>query len=163
ERTSARDRRPAALVLVPTRELAQQVSNDVAALGSSKGVSVAAVYGGVPLPPQAKRARGAHVVVATPGRLQDLLDRRLLDLGAGPCRPPGAPDPSLFPAGRARRLEVASRPGVDGMGRRLPRHRQTLFSAAPLDGVFKERARRYTTAPSRFEAGIPTGHENGAI
>jgi superfamily II DNA/RNA helicase len=154
ERTSARDRRPAALVLVPTRELAQQVSNDVAALGSSKGVSVAAVYGGVPLPPQAKRARGAHVVVATPGRLQDLLDRRLLDLGAVRIVVLDEAD---------RMLDMGFKPQVDRIVRRLSRHRQTMFFSATLDGDVQELARRYTTAPSRFEAGIPTGHENGAI
>src|SRR5512134_1146385 len=61
---------PAALVLVPTRELASQVSDEMRAVAPG-GLRVATVYGGVPLGAQAKRAREAHVVVATPGRLND--------------------------------------------------------------------------------------------
>ena len=69
ERTNSDDDGPRALVLAPTRELAQQVSDELVAVGRTKGLSVAAVYGGVPLAAQAKRARRAHVLVATPGRL----------------------------------------------------------------------------------------------
>src|SRR5213592_1680988 len=75
ERTTARDARPTALVLVPTRELAAQVSAEVESLAPAKGLTVAAVYGGLPLHAQAKRAAKAQVVVATPGRLEDLASR----------------------------------------------------------------------------------------
>src|SRR5581483_661436 len=71
---------PAALVLVPTRELALQVTEELALLGKANGVRAAAAYGGSPVGAQVKRLRGAHVVVATPGRLQDLVQRRLLSL-----------------------------------------------------------------------------------
>src|SRR5262245_38288186 len=71
--------RPSALVLVPTRELASQVAVEIASVAPS-GVEVATVYGGVPLHAQAKRARRAHVLVATPGRLNDLLERKAVSL-----------------------------------------------------------------------------------
>src|SRR5437667_5832462 len=75
ERTVTDDRRPSALVLVPTRELAAQVTEELEALAPRKGLKVASVYGGVPLGAQAKRARNAHILVATPGRLEDLANR----------------------------------------------------------------------------------------
>ena len=71
---------PAALVLVPTRELALQVTAEIALVAAPKRLRVATVYGGAPLGAQAKRAKTANVVVATPGRLQDLLDRRMISL-----------------------------------------------------------------------------------
>src|ERR687892_1474025 len=80
ERTTTADARPSALVLVPTRELAGQVTEELASLVPVKGLRVASVYGGVPLRKQAEKARTAHVVVATPGRLEDLAQRRLIDL-----------------------------------------------------------------------------------
>src|SRR5207247_8625380 len=80
ERTVATDPRPSALVLVPTRELAAQVTDELEALAPTKGLKVASAYGGVPIGPQAKRVKGAHILLATPGRLQDLPARRLVDL-----------------------------------------------------------------------------------
>ena len=71
ERTTPKDARPSALVLVPTRELAVQVTDDFRSLARAKGLKVASVYGGVPLRSQATEARTAHVIVATPGRLED--------------------------------------------------------------------------------------------
>ena len=76
ERTATADARPSALVLVPTRELAAQVTAELESLVRAKGLKVAAVYGGVPLGAQAKRAKSAHILVATPGRLQDLADNK---------------------------------------------------------------------------------------
>src|SRR6188472_680622 len=77
ERTTATDARPSALVLVPTRELATQVTAELKSLAGAKNLSVAVVYGGVPLRAQAKRAKAAHILVATPGRLEDLAARHL--------------------------------------------------------------------------------------
>jgi len=153
ERTSPGDRRPGALVLVPTRELAQQVTDDVAAF-SPKALSIASVYGGVPLAAQAKRARSAHIVVATPGRLQDLLDRKLIDLGAVRILVLDEAD---------RMLDMGFKPQVDRIVSHLPRNRQTMFFSATLDGEVRELARKYTNTPSSFEAGLPTAHENGEI
>src|SRR5579872_4005163 len=72
---------PTALVLVPTRELALQVAEVLSPLGSAVGRRVATIYGGADLDRQTRQlARGADVVVATPGRLIDLVDRRALAL-----------------------------------------------------------------------------------
>jgi ATP-dependent RNA helicase RhlE len=80
ERTPGGGRTPAALVLVPTRELAVQVAEECNRLAGVRGLRAAAVYGGVPVAAQAKRARGAEILIATPGRLQDLMERRLVSL-----------------------------------------------------------------------------------
>ncbi len=77
----ARDKAPRGLILVPTRELAQQVAAVLTPLGRSIGVSVMTIYGGVPIGRQITRvAGGVDIVVATPGRLIDLLDRRACTL-----------------------------------------------------------------------------------
>src|SRR3954464_797993 len=68
ERTDPQDNRPSALVLVPTRELAAQVTAEFEPLARVKGLTVVAAYGGLPLFKQAKRAKSAHILVATPGR-----------------------------------------------------------------------------------------------
>ena len=153
ERTSPADRRPGALVLVPTRELAQQVTADLVAI-ASEALSIVAVFGGVPVSAQAKRARSAHIVVATPGRLQDLLDRGLIDLGSIRILVLDEAD---------RMLDMGFKPQVDRIVKRLPRNRQTMFFSATLDGEVRDLARRYTSNPVSFEAGLPTERESGEI
>jgi superfamily II DNA/RNA helicase len=75
------DKAPRGLVLVPTRELARQVADVLAPLGRTVGVSVTAVYGGAPIGRQIDQVRrGTDIVVATPGRLIDLLERRAVTL-----------------------------------------------------------------------------------
>src|SRR5207302_10055621 len=78
ERTAkAEPARPQSLVLVPTRELAGQVRDVLTPLAESRGVRVAALYGGAPMDPQIKALRrGVDLVIATPGRLIDLGDRK---------------------------------------------------------------------------------------
>jgi ATP-dependent RNA helicase RhlE len=142
ERTIPPDARPTALVLVPTRELASQVTAELESLGKAKGLTVAAVYGGMPLHAQAKRAAKAHVLVATPGRLEDLANRRLVDLGH--IR-------TLVLDEADRMLDMGFQPQVDRIVRRLPRNRQTMFFSATLDGAVGELARAYTNSPARFE------------
>jgi superfamily II DNA/RNA helicase len=143
ERTVATDPRPTALVLVPTRELAAQVTAELQSLAPSKQLTVAAVYGGMPLNAQAKRAKKAHVLVATPGRLEDLANRRLVDLS----------HVRTFVLDEAdRMLDMGFQPQVDRIVRRLPRNRQTMFFSATLDGPVGELARAYTNSPARFEA-----------
>jgi len=75
-----REKAPRGLVLVPTRELAQQVADALAPLGRSVGLSITTVYGGVSISRQIARVRHADIVVATPGRLIDLLERRACTL-----------------------------------------------------------------------------------
>jgi ATP-dependent RNA helicase RhlE len=154
ERTTSRDKRPSALVLVPTRELAVQVTEELAALAPANGLKVAAVYGGMPLRAQADRARGANILVATPGRLQDLADRRLLDLSAVRILVLDEAD---------RMLDMGFKPQVDKIVRLLPRNRQTMFFSATLDGEVGELARAYTSSPSRFEADLPADRAVGEI
>ena len=143
ERTTTADAKPSALVLVPTRELAAQVSEELESLSKPKGLHVAAVYGGMPLQAQAKRAARAHILIATPGRLQDLAERRLIDLSQIRI---------LILDEADRMLDMGFQPQVDRIVRRLPRNRQTMFFSATLDGAVGELARNYTNSPSRFEA-----------
>ena len=80
ERIEASDRRPSALVLAPTRELAQQIEAELRPLAHARALSVTAVYGGAGLQRQSKLAGRSHVLVATPGRLEDLIERRAVTL-----------------------------------------------------------------------------------
>src|SRR3954451_22006931 len=142
ERTAPGDRRPSALVLVPTRELAAQVTAEFQPLARSRGLSVAAAYGGVPLRSQAKKLARAEILVATPGRLEDLAQRRLVDLSKV----------RTFVLDEAdRMLDMGFQPQVDKLVRRLPRNRQTMFFSATLDGEVGRLARAYTNSPSRIE------------
>jgi ATP-dependent RNA helicase RhlE len=146
ERVPRDDARPAALVLVPTRELALQVTQEIQTLAPARELVVAPVYGGVALRPQANLARDAHVIVATPGRLQDLVDRRLLSLDAVEILVLDEAD---------RMLDMGFKPQVDRIVKRLPRERQTMFFSATLDGEVGELARAYTHLPARIEASLP--------
>src|SRR5438876_48841 len=71
ERSGPGGKTPSALVLVPTRELAAQVAEELTGPARAAGLRIAAVYGGMPLAKQAKQATGAEILVATPGRLKD--------------------------------------------------------------------------------------------
>ena len=144
ERTSPDGAAPAALVLVPTRELCAQVTDELGWIARTKGLSVVAVYGGAPLAAQAKRARTAHVLIATPGRMHDLVERRLVSLDRVRILVLDEAD---------RMLDMGFKPQVDRIVRRLPRDRQTMFFSATLYGEVDELARAYTDSPSRFEAG----------
>ncbi len=146
ERTSADGAAPSALVLVPTRELAAQVADALDSLAAARGLRVAAVYGGAPIPAQAKRSRGAQILIATPGRLQDLVERRIVSLA-------GVQTLVLDEADRM--LDMGFKPQVDRLVRRLPAQRQTMLFSATLDGEVGELARAYTSNPSRFEAELP--------
>jgi ATP-dependent RNA helicase RhlE len=135
-------RRPAALVLVPTRELATQVAEEITAI-AGRDLRVATVYGGVPLHAQSKRARDAHVVVATPGRLNDLLERKAVALDHVRV---------LILDEADRMLDMGFKPQVDRIVRRLPRDRQTMLFSATLDARVGELADAYTENPVRHEA-----------
>jgi ATP-dependent RNA helicase RhlE len=154
ERTSAGDGRPSALVLVPTRELAAQVTAEFQPLARAKGLRVAAAYGGVPIHKQAKAIKGAHILVATPGRLEDLTTRRHVDLSRV----------RTFVLDEAdRMLDMGFQPQVEKLARRLPRNRQTMFFSATLDGRVGELARAYTNSPSRIEGELSGSRQPGEI
>ena len=153
ERTKPGDS-PAALVLVPTRELALQVAAEIALVAAPKRLRVATVYGGAPLGTQAKRAKTANVVVATPGRLQDLLDRRMISLDRVQI---------LILDEADRMLDMGFKPQVEKILRRMPRERQTMLFSATLDGEVLQLAREYTQNAARFEAELPKGSELGEV
>jgi superfamily II DNA/RNA helicase len=154
ERTNPDDAKPSALVLVPTRELCVQVTEELESLAKPKKLRVASVYGGVPLVAQAKRAKTAHVIVATPGRLEDLLQRRMVDLSQIRI---------LILDEADRMLDMGFLPQVDKIVRRLPRNRQTMFFSATLDGEVGELAHKYTNSPSRYEGRLPNQRTPGEI
>jgi superfamily II DNA/RNA helicase len=147
------DSTPFALVLVPTRELALQVTEEFALIAGD-GLRVASVYGGVPLKAQAQQAKQAHVIVATPGRLQDLVDRGLVSLDKVTVLVLDEAD---------RMLDMGFKPQVDRIVRRLSDNRQTMFFSATLDGEVGELARRYTHFPARFEGELPAERRSGEI
>jgi ATP-dependent RNA helicase RhlE len=131
-----------ALVLVPTRELCVQVTDELRDIAKAKGLTVAPVYGGAKIGPQADRARKADVLIATPGRLEDLATRGSVKLG-------GIRILVLDEADRM--LDMGFQPQVDRIVRRLPKQRQTMFFSATLDGAAGRLAAAYTDGPARHE------------
>jgi superfamily II DNA/RNA helicase len=154
ERTGPGDGTPSVLLLVPTRELAQQVTEELRFVAKPKGLRVASVFGGVPLKSQAAEARSSHVVVATPGRLEDLAQRRMISLDRIRILVLDEAD---------RMLDMGFKPQVDRLVRRVPRIRQTMFFSATLDGEVGSLAHAYTSSPSRFEADLPADRSVGEI
>jgi ATP-dependent RNA helicase RhlE len=144
-------RRPAALVLAPTRELAVQIVDEARPLAEARSLSVASVYGGVGIPAQAKRARRAHLIVATPGRLLDLLERRAFTLDNVQVLVLDEAD---------RMLDMGFRPDVDRIVSATPRDRQTLFFSATLEGEVGRIADRYTRSARRHEHSPPASRPN---
>ncbi len=142
DRIAADARRPAALVLAPTRELASQIVDELRPLARARNLSVAAVYGGVGFEKQTRDARRAHIVVATPGRLEDLLGRRAFTLDH--VR-------TLVLDEADRMLDMGFRPAVDRIVAQCPRERQTLFFSATLDGEAGRIAKAYTRDARRHE------------
>ena len=144
DRIAADARRPAALVLAPTRELATQIVDDLHAIARARALRVTAVYGGVGLVKQAKQAAASHVIVATPGRLEDLLERRAFTLEHIQILVLDEAD---------RMLDMGFRPAVDRIVAACPRARQTLFFSATLDGDAGQIAREYTHDPAVYQHG----------
>lgn len=146
ERLSAGCARPSALVLVPTRELASQVTGELIEIAGAKGFKVATVYGGVGLPDQARRASRAEIIVATPGRLEDLVTRRMLNIDQVRFLVLDEAD---------RMLDMGFQPQVAKIVRRLPSDRQTMFFSATLDGEVGRLAKAYTRDPALHEVASP--------
>ncbi|MGP0049654.1 MAG: DEAD/DEAH box helicase, partial [Solirubrobacteraceae bacterium] len=144
DRTASDGPRPAALILAPTRELATQIADDISEIAHARALSVTPVYGGVGLVKQSKLAARSHIIVATPGRLEDLLARGAFTLDA---------ISTLVLDEADRMLDMGFRPAVDRIVRACPRTRQTLFFSATLDGEAGITAQRYTTDPVRREHG----------
>jgi superfamily II DNA/RNA helicase len=108
----------------------------------------------VPLKAQANEAKAAHVIVATPGRLQDLVDRGLVALDSVEVLVLDEAD---------RMLDMGFKPQVDRLVRKLNDDRQTMFFSATLDGEVGELARRYTHFAARFEGELPAERRSGEV
>jgi ATP-dependent RNA helicase RhlE len=142
---------PAALVLVPTRELAQQVREDFLDIAAAMHLRVKAVYGGTNVREQARGVSTAHIVIATPGRLDDLAIRGLVDLTSIRILVLDEAD---------RMLDMGFQPQVDRIVRRLPKDRQTMFFSATLDGAVGRIAQVYTRDPVQHEV---AGHDRQIV
>ena len=123
---TAESRRPRALILVPTRELANQVSEVMQPLAKSRGFDHVAIYGGVSMNRQIdKLKRGAEIVIATPGRLIDLMDRKEVHLD----------DVTMVTIDEADQMaDMGFLPQVRRIMRQVPNDRQTMLFSATLDG-----------------------------
>jgi ATP-dependent RNA helicase RhlE len=146
-------RGPRALVLAPTRELAGQIVVELEALAQARRLKITAVYGGVGFGPQIAAARRADILVATPGRLEDLIGRGAVSLRQVRILVLDEAD---------RMLDMGFRPAVDRIVGQTPADRQTLFFSATLEGATGKVAAAYTRGarshthaePERTEAKI---------
>ena len=142
-RSRATSGRPVGLVLVPTRELAVQVHHAFTTYGAAVRLRVAHVFGGVAMGAQvAALRRGTDVVVATPGRLIDHLERRTIDLSAIEILTLDEAD---------RMLDMGFLPPLRRVLRTLPRHRQTLLFSATMSPAVVELAADFTRDPHRVD------------
>ncbi len=136
------DARPSALILAPTRELAIQIVEDIRPIAHARALSIAAVYGGAGIVKQARLASRAHILVATPGRLLDLIDRREVSLDRIRLLVLDEAD---------RMLDMGFRPVVDRIVKMTAAKRQTLLFSATLEGEVGRIAKAYTSGPRRHE------------
>ena len=137
------ERRPRALVLVPTRELATQVADVLAPLATAVERRIVVVYGGADIERQMKKLRkGVDVVIATPGRLIDLCERGEVSVR----------DVEVVVLDEADRMaDMGFLPQVDWLLRRIERRHQTMLFSATLDGDVHRLVRRHLTDPVRHE------------
>ena len=134
--------RPAALILAPTRELASQIVDESYAIAHAKALKVTAVYGGVGIEKQIRDAKKSHILVATPGRLEDLIQRRAFNLSNVRM---------LILDEADRMLDMGFIPAVERIVKQCPNDRQTLFFSATLDGMAGKIAKQFTDNPVRHE------------
>lgn len=138
---------PQALVVVPTRELCQQVTNDLQTAGKVRNVRVLAIYGGRAYEPQVEALKkGVDVIVGTPGRLLDLAGQRKLDLSH--VR-------GLVLDEADEMLDLGFLPDVERIIQLLPAKRQTMLFSATMPGAVIGLARRYMSQPTHISATSP--------
>ncbi len=134
---------PSVLVLAPTRELAQQVAGQAVVYGRGLRVNTVCIYGGAPYPPQNRDlARGADIIVATPGRLIDHLDRGRIDLSALAVLVLDEAD---------RMLDMGFVDDVERIARLAPKTRQTVLFSATFDGAIARLSARLMRDAVRVE------------
>jgi superfamily II DNA/RNA helicase len=137
--------KPRALVLAPTRELAEQITSDLLPMARSVGRSVAAVYGGVSYGPQRKALRGGvDILVATPGRLEDLIAQGSIDLSRV--------DKVVIDEAD-RMADMGFLPTVRRILDQTANTRQTMMFSATLDGEIAVLSRDYQKNPVRVDTG----------
>ncbi|MFJ9704136.1 DEAD/DEAH box helicase, partial [Streptomyces sp. NPDC101234] len=138
---------PQALVVVPTRELCTQVTNDLLTAGKVRNVRVLAIYGGRAYEPQVEALKkGVDVVVGTPGRLLDLAGQKKLDLKH---------IKSLVLDEADEMLDLGFLPDVEKIIDMLPAKRQTMLFSATMPGAVIGLARRYMSQPTHIRATAP--------
>ncbi|WP_242640775.1 DEAD/DEAH box helicase [Streptomyces kasugaensis] len=138
---------PQALVVVPTRELCQQVTNDLLTAGKVRNVRVLAIYGGRAYEPQVEALKkGVDVVVGTPGRLLDLAGQKKLNLSEVK---------SLVLDEADEMLDLGFLPDVERIIQLLPAKRQTMLFSATMPGQVISLARRYMSQPTHIRAAAP--------
>ena len=151
--TTARPRRPHSLVLAPTRELANQIAEELTPLAAARGLWLTAIYGGVSMPRQVRALQlGVDIVIATPGRLNDLLEQEELSLAAV----------SFVVVDEADQLaDMGFLPQVERILKRIEGRPQTLLFSATLDGAVGALVRRYQQNPTRHEVASATPTVDG--
>jgi ATP-dependent RNA helicase DeaD len=124
-----------AVVLVPTRELGQQIyTNLVSLAGKDTSVSIAVVCGGIPIKPQIERLKAdTHIVVATPGRLADLVKRKAINIK----------NISWLVLDEADEMVSALKEGLDSIVKEIPKSRRTLLFTATMPGAIKQLIQNY--------------------
>nr|WP_240969760.1 DEAD/DEAH box helicase [Actinacidiphila epipremni] len=138
---------PQALVVVPTRELCQQVTNDLLTAGKVRAVRVHAIYGGRAYEPQVEALKkGVDVVVGTPGRLLDLAGQKKLNLKHVRALVLDEAD---------EMLDLGFLPDVEKIMAMLPARRQTMLFSATMPGAVINLARRYMSQPTHISATAP--------
>jgi superfamily II DNA/RNA helicase len=151
--TKGKPKRPQGLVLVPTRELALQVTQALAPLLKTRGLTAVSVYGGAPMGPQTDALNGgASIVIATPGRLIDLIERRALD----------PQDISIVTIDEADQMaDMGFMPQVRAIMAHLPDDRQMFLFSATLDHQVRELIDRYMRDPVRHGVESPNERIEG--
>jgi superfamily II DNA/RNA helicase len=135
---------PRALVVVPTRELALQVTDDLILAGGKLGTRVLSVYGGRAYEPQIESLKaGVDLVVGTPGRMLDLIRQRHLDLSQVAVLVLDEAD---------RMLDLGFLPDVERILERVPEQRQTMLFSATMPGEVVALSRRYLSRPTNVRA-----------
>ncbi|MFD6341537.1 DEAD/DEAH box helicase [Streptomyces sp. NPDC060131] len=138
---------PQALVVVPTRELCTQVTNDLLTAGKVRNVRVLAIYGGRAYEPQVEALKkGVDVIVGTPGRLLDLAGQKKLDLSHVRALVLDEAD---------EMLDLGFLPDVEKIIQLLPPKRQTMLFSATMPGAVIGLARRYMSQPTHISATSP--------
>lgn len=136
-----------ALILAPTRELALQIAGEFIKFSEGKQLGITPIYGGVPIPPQVKKLAQTNIVVGTPGRLLDLINRGELDLTKVRYLVFDEAD---------RMLDMGFLPDIERIVRHIPKERQTMLLSATVPDEIVRVSRKYLMNPERihFDAAV---------